>query len=163
MLIDAAIEGLVKIKTGHLIELSPQYILDGFSKGCNGGSEHDGWEVVQKRGLVTEQAYPHVGYIPSCDEEAILKAVAHQPVVCGIQTNDYFGHYEGGIIDRSDMPESIITLNHSVLIVGYGEESGTKYWIVKNSWGKYWGEGGYARMERGVGIAGIDREASYPV
>nr|CAD1843818.1 unnamed protein product [Ananas comosus var. bracteatus] len=79
----AAIEGLVKIKNGHLIELSPQYIMDGLSKGCDGGSEHDGWEIVQKRGVVTERAYPYVGCsVPFVDEHAFLKTVAYQPVAC---------------------------------------------------------------------------------
>lgn len=52
--------------------------------------------------------------------------------------------------------------------VGYGTTlDGTKYWIVKNSWGAEWGEKGYIRMQRGIsdkrGLCGIAMEASYPI
>lgn len=59
-------------------------------------------------------------------------------------------------------------LDHAVTAVGYGvTQDGTKYWIVKNSWGPGWGEKGYIRMQRGVeakeGICGIAMDACYPI
>ncbi|KAM7251280.1 hypothetical protein ACFE04_023163 [Oxalis oulophora] len=58
-------------------------------------------------------------------------------------------------------------LDHGVTVVGYGvENDGTKYWLVKNSWGSSWGEEGYIKMERNVdaaeGLCGIAMEPSYP-
>lgn len=59
-------------------------------------------------------------------------------------------------------------LDHGVAVVGYGSTlDGTKYWTVKNSWGREWGEQGYIRMQRMMdepeGLCGIAMEPSYPV
>jgi C1A family cysteine protease len=51
------------------------------------------------------------------------------------------------------------SIDHGVLVVGYGTESGTDYWLLKNSWGTTWGEKGYFRILRssatGPGICGL--------
>ena len=48
-------------------------------------------------------------------------------------------------------------LDHAVAAVGYGTETDKDYYIVRNSWGKDWGEDGYVRIAavEGVGICGI--------
>jgi len=76
-----------------------------------------------------------------------------------------FQFYKSGVMDAVDCFSS---LDHGVLAVGYGEENGLKFWIVKNSWGEQWGEQGYIRLARGEaygeeGICGIHLMSSRPV
>lgn len=69
------------------------------------------------------------------------------PVSCGISATDELVNYTGGIfIDTTGAQD----FNHEVSVLGWGEENGTKYWIARNSWGSYWGEGGFFRIVRGV-------------
>jgi len=53
--------------------------------------------------------------------------------------------YQKGVFDSSDA-----TINHAVLLVGYGVDDVTdeKYYKVRNSWGPNFGEDGYIRLKR---------------
>ena len=65
--------------------------------------------------------------------------------------------YESGIYNHIS---GTLLGGHDVVIIGWGIEDGTKYWIAQNSWGKDWGEQGYFRIVEGIckfdeqGIAG---------
>ena len=80
------------------------------------------------------------------------------PLACGIAVPDALEDYTGGIFcdDTGDME-----IVHDVSIVGYGEEDGQKYWLVRNSWGTHWGEDGFFRVCRGSNNIAIESDCSW--
>ncbi|KAK8574919.1 hypothetical protein V6N13_033860 [Hibiscus sabdariffa] len=102
--------------------------------------------------------------VPANSEDALQKAVANQPISVAIDASGFeFQFYSSGVFTGLCGAQ----LDHGVTAVGYGEDDdGTKYWLVKNSWGTSWGEQGYIRMQRDVdakeGLCGIAMQASYP-
>ena len=95
----------------------------------------------------------------SCVDEDQIKEFLYETGPLAIALNaDYLSSYTGGIVDytSSKCPKSGI--NHAVTLVGYGTDASSSmdYWIVKNSWGKSWGESGYFRIRRGNGTCGVN-------
>merc|ERR1711935_634854 len=84
-------------------------------------------------------------------EEALAEAVAEGPVSVAVEADTVFQFYRGGIVKTGLCGAN---LDHGVLVVGYGVDSGTKYWKVKNSWAKSFGEDGYIRLVKGKGGKG---------
>ena len=66
--------------------------------------------------------------------------------------------YSSGVLDLTSSRCPTSGINHAVTLVGYGYDSSSKldYWLVKNSWGKSWGEQGYFRIRRGNGTCGVN-------
>ena len=82
-------------------------------------------------------------------------ALLEGPVAVGVEANKRcFKYYWQGIMDDESCGT---TQNHAVLTVGWGNDGGKDYWLVKNSWGLGWGDNGYIKIAivDGAGICGI--------
>merc|ERR1719440_333504 len=67
------------------------------------------------------------------------------PVACTIDA-DLLDKYTTGIVRGEGQG-----VNHVISVVGWGTDSKEGlYWIVRNSWGEYWGEQGYIRVKYGA-------------
>ena len=72
--------------------------------------------------------------------------------------------YEGGIITNTSFPDVFNrTHNHGVSLVGWGfdDVSQLQYWIIRNSWGQYWGESGFFRLQLGQNLLGIESNIAW--
>ncbi|XP_038896226.1 vignain-like [Benincasa hispida] len=186
----AVVEGINQIKTNKLVSLSEQEVVDCDYKdgGCGGGFYDSAFEfMMENNGITIEENYPYYaenryclaqkgnkrvtidGYenVPPNNENALKKAVAHQPVAVSIAASGRrFRYYSEGMFTENDYCGDRI--DHTVVVVGYGtEEDGTDYWIIKNSWGTNWGLEGYMKMQRGAqqpeGVCGLAMNPSYPI
>ena len=187
-----SVEGVVAINTGNLFNVSEQQLIDCSTQegnhGCGGGIMEKGFQyIIDNNGICSEEDYPYQatdGICQDCEpiiqiekygdiyprnENILKRAVAQQPVSIAIQANlTSFRFYSKGVY--SD-PNCGTQLDHGVLLVGYGtdEDSGLDYWLMKNSWGPYWGENGYMRMVRntsggmGPGICGLAMQPCIPL
>lgn len=183
-----SLEGQHQLKTGNLVSLSEQNLVDCSGKygndGCNGGLMDDAFEYIKaNHGIDTEASYPYVARDERCrfnpsnvgatdtgyvdikhdDENALQEASATiGPISVAIDaSHSSFQMYSGGVYYEPSC--SSTQLDHGVLVVGYGTYNGEAYWLVKNSWGTDWGMKGYIMMSRNRdNNCGIASEASYP-
>ena len=188
-----ALEGAYFVKYGNLETFSEQQLVDcdtfkngGRDMGCNGGLMDHAFAWIEKNGgLCSESDYPYVSgetktagtckktcsivenskiasfydVEPSSDA-AMMAAVSQQPIAIAIEADQReFQLYKSGIFTGVCGNK----LDHGVLLVGYGPD----YYLVKNSWGLSWGDGGYIKLglgpefNNGDGQCGMLLQGSY--
>jgi cathepsin L len=143
----------------------------GGSGNCNGATSELAFDYVAGSKGVTESfQYPYTEYfgvesacaVPSMslpkahirgfiqlatnNYQQLLNAVAREgPVVVSVDASTWHS-YDSGIFNGCNQVNPDI--NHAVVLMGYGEDNGTKYWLIRNSWSASWGEDGYIRLLR---------------
>jgi hypothetical protein len=76
---------------------------------------------------------------------------------------DFFSYQDGVYGNTRCTAGSANTMNHALLIIGFGSDNGADYWLVQNSWGTGWGQGGFAKIARGSNTCGIASCATFPI
>lgn len=76
-------------------------------------------------------------------DSMIVALINHGPLVAYISaSSQHFQYYGSGVLNYTQCPSDVDSLDHAVTIVGYGTDNKTNqdYWLIKNSWGIDWGE-----------------------
>jgi len=171
-----AIESANKIKTGQMVLLSEQQLVDcagsSGNQGCNGGLPSSAYNWIRTNGICSAADYPYTGRDGSCKktckpvvrisgstnvgrtEGAHQTAVTQQPLSIGIDATT-LKNYKSGIFQGP----CGTSLNHAVLTVGYTADS----WIIKNSWGTSFGEAGFFRFGRNKNLCGMLNVVNFPI
>ncbi|KAL6838401.1 hypothetical protein ACP4OV_031646 [Aristida adscensionis] len=158
-----------------VVSLLEQELLDcdTLDHGCAAGISYHALRWIASNGGIATEDYPYTGWNETCDgaklrhnaasiaglrrvatrsEASLANALAAQPVAVSIEAGGAnFQHYRKGVYNGPCGTR----LNHGVTVVGYGQEEpatggageGERYWIVKNSWGAAWGDGGYVHQD----------------
>ena len=161
-----------------------------YAQGCKGGFPYLIHKYAEDFGLIEEGCYPYTashedkcspkiedcpryfvtdykyigGYYGGVNADDMLEElVRNGPIAVGILVEADFPMYSEGIYKHTGVQDEYNLwepVSHAVVICGYGEDNGVKYWIVQNSWGKDWGENGYFRIARGVNEVNIETLAT---
>jgi len=184
----ASLEGQWFLAGNTLTSLAEQQLVDCSQNwgnfGCGGGLMDQGFTYIHDIGGVeTEADYPYTamdgtcafdsskvaGTLSSCqdlssgDEGALQNAIVQiGPISVAIDASHMsFQLYQDGVYYEPNCSAQF--LDHGVTAIGYGTDSGSDYWLVKNSWGTGWGSQGYIKMSRNrQNNCGIATQASFP-
>ncbi|XP_005105873.1 digestive cysteine proteinase 1 [Aplysia californica] len=183
------IEGANFLKTGNLVRLSQQELVDcawGFgNNGCDGGEDFRSYGyMLANGGLTSEEQYGQYLAIDSfCKKNSVTPVVQitnyttlpqgdlnalkvalfnYGPISVAIDaSHKSFGFYSDGVYYDPACKSDPDSLDHAVLAVGYGVMDNQAYWLVKNSWSTHWGNDGYVLMSQKNNNCGVATDATY--
>lgn len=172
--------GIVNSKSQGVF--SPQDLVSCDTKdaGCDGGDMSPSWSYVTKTGLALDSCIPYTsgsGRVAKCPttctngsgtivrtkakSAAAVSASKMQtelytngPFEVGFNVYSDFDNYKSGVYQHKS---GSLEGGHAVLVVGWGTESSTPYWLVQNSWGTSWGISGFFKILRGKNECGIEQ------
>ncbi|KAI5632391.1 papain family cysteine protease domain-containing protein [Phthorimaea operculella] len=174
-------EGAYAIKHKKLLSFSEQQLIacDGWENGCNGGSPTQTINYCKNvGGIETESDYPYEDKNGTCkfdkskvhakikghvafffngkDDETKQALINWGPMSIAVwgDSNEFYNYNGSGVIKCPSGTSDQI--NHAVLLVGYGIEKSTPYWLIKNSWGTGSGDKGYWKVMQGNNPCGMD-------
>jgi len=182
---------LSKYSEQELVDCSHACVLEDGQQVCNQGCD-GGWmwsaltDLISWKGEELESQYKYTGTTDKCKRtdytaysplanytclsgpklanETMMAAflAANGPLSIAMDAT-ILQSYTKGIIRPSDGDCTKTQLDHAIVIVGYGSEGNVPFWIVRNSWGKSWGEEGYFRIIRGKGACGLNAGVVFPL
>jgi cathepsin L len=185
-------------KTGNLVSLSESQLVDCSkaygNEGCDGGDMGMAMQYVIDLGYIdTEASYPYQAWDRPCKADptkkgasivsyynitsesdvALEDASVNGTVSVAIDaSSDDFQFYGGGVFEIAGCSKT--DLDHGVLVYGYNymkynPNDVVAYWLVKNSWGRSWGDYGMIKMRKANVISdpwknmcGIATQATQP-
>ncbi|CAF4859840.1 unnamed protein product [Pieris macdunnoughi] len=187
--VSGAVEGALAVRTGQLVPLSPQNLVDCAhpfgGRGCKGTWPSHAYDYTRERGLRADEEYTYTDSVKKCLEDSVqpvtrisghvnvtrrsvpaLKVAIkqHGPTVVIVDgVNKGFFTYSSGVHYDERCGNVPNPLNHAVVAIGWGKREGEEYLTIKNSWGTDWGEKGFARLQSRSNTCGVLNMPSYPI
>ena len=167
-----AVEGCINILKNdpdYDIDLSEQQLVSSCCSAgsCSGGYPTGALGYIKDHGVPAEKCFPYRAknsactpcddwendsykmsnyvHIDTSDYKWALKN--HGPMVVVIKVPDDWFYYKAGVYEPV-WEGKVGWANHCVVLCGWDDKE--KAWIIKNSWGKYWGMDGYAYVKYGI-------------
>lgn len=170
----ATFEGRRNIAGRGLNKFSEQQIVDCVTKsyGCKGGWSEHVFQYTMSTLFCSLSFYPYNAKDGTCysntcgrdsntgawlvpeNEPALLYNLQTGPIAIAVNA-DTWGSYKSGVLTSCGT-----SITHYVTLVGF--ESWNNAWIVRNSWGSWWGEAGHIRLAYGGNVCNLTRRATFP-